>query len=79
MDNQDTDIVAFFGTQMLVAILGNLVANGFADPNLARTNIQETLDQGTRMFSEKHHANLVHLAKAFLGAVASGESLRDQH
>lgn len=78
MDKQNTDIVAFFGTQLLTSVIGNLVANGLYDPNIARTNILETLDQGTAKFSEKHHRALVDLATVFRSAVARGESFLDQ-
>ena len=73
-----TESAAFFGVQMLVHVIRNLVANGLLHEGAIRTNIQETIDQGTVVLGPEHHAALVELAQSFEEAVRRGSDVAEK-
>jgi hypothetical protein len=65
--------LSFFANQMLIAVVKNAIINGAYDPNAARTNVQETLDQATRSLHAGHNETLTRIATAYNVAIDAGE------
>jgi hypothetical protein len=71
---ESTEATAFFAAQMLVCVIRSLVESGVYSADVARTNIQETIDQGTVTLSEAHHQYLSGLGQAFHEIVQRAEN-----
>lgn len=61
-----TEATAFFSAQISMCMFQIMLERGIYPLDLARLNVDETVDQGAAILGPEHHPFLVDAAKSFL-------------